>query len=295
MRSLRSFEMRTTQWKGIASHILLVSQVNEAQAFAKVFPILIQRSHHSAFNGSQARPNSTSGTRLPIGALQAVERRQCFVSSFQFASGVAGLQPLLSGSKWDAKAYLTPDEASRRYDAYAATYNKLDGGPLADMLGIDRARSLLLSNARGRTLEIGAGTGLNLDRYTFRHVRNKEYSRTVSGKEDVNSGVTSLILVDISKNMLQEAHQRAESLGIVNQQLRTPLHFIQGDVTSSELLNQFGANSFDTAVDTFTLCVLGYEGAKKCLQQLKRLVKSREKGGASLRTKLPYLTFCWID
>ena len=60
---------------------------------------------------------------------------------------------------------LQPEEASKDYDSYAKNYDALDGGQASTLLGIDEARSSLFRQARGNVLEIGAGTGLNLDKY----------------------------------------------------------------------------------------------------------------------------------
>lgn len=55
---------------------------------------------------------------------------------------------------------LTPNEASQIYDKYATSYNNLDGGSASVWLGIDAARNMMISQARGNVLEIGVGTGM---------------------------------------------------------------------------------------------------------------------------------------
>eukprot|EP01083_Nonionella_stella_P012566 35638_1 len=52
---------------------------------------------------------------------------------------------------------ISSKQAEDSYDVYAATYDKLDGGKLADSLGIEETRVNLLSAAKGRCLEIGVG------------------------------------------------------------------------------------------------------------------------------------------
>ena len=118
---------------------------------------------------------------------------------------------------------LLPDEAGRSYDAYAKNYDVLDGGQAANILGIDEARSSLFGQARGDVLEIGAGTGLNLDKYD-------------------TSKISSITLVDISEGMLQESKKRLESLDAFNS---IPVKFVKADATS-ELVQKFDAKSFDT-------------------------------------------------
>lgn len=153
---------------------------------------------------------------------------------------------------------MNPEDASFSYDRYAQSYDKLDGGIVASSLGIESARIQMLKLAKGRVLEIGAGTGLNFPYYRFNDV----------------DGVTSLTLLDISEGMLKVARTRS------NQDL-SRVDFKQADATT-ELVDLFGKNSFDTVVDSFSLCVMGNEGAKKCLQQMKSVVKSKQEGGKIL-------------
>jgi ubiquinone/menaquinone biosynthesis C-methylase UbiE len=154
---------------------------------------------------------------------------------------------VLTGGSGPSTA-LSPEAASTAYDTYASTYDELDGGSAASILGLDVARSMLFQQAKGNVLEIGAGTGLNLSKYS--------------------SSVSSLTLVDISQGMLQEAKSRATALD-----LPFPIDYIKADATS-QLVDQFGENAFDTVVDSFSLCVMGNEGAKSCLKQLTKVVKA---------------------
>lgn len=154
---------------------------------------------------------------------------------------------------------LSPEEASTAYDSYASTYDDLDGGKASDVLGIDEARSKLFSQARGSVLEIGCGTGLNLSKYDL-------------------SKVTSLTLLDVSERMLEEAGKRVLS----NTAMRDiNVRFVQADATS-ELVERFGMATFDTVVDSFSLCVMGTKGAKSCLDQMRQVVKNKKDGGQIL-------------
>jgi ubiquinone/menaquinone biosynthesis C-methylase UbiE len=143
---------------------------------------------------------------------------------------------------------LSPEAASTAYDTYASSYDELDGGSAASILGLDEARSKLLQQAKGKVLEIGAGTGLNLSKYT--------------------ASVSSLTLVDISQGMLQQAKSRATAI-----KLTFPIEFVKADATS-QLVDLFGENAFDTVVDSFSLCVMGNERAKSCLEQLTKVAKA---------------------
>ena len=143
---------------------------------------------------------------------------------------------------------LTPKEAAIAYNSYAPHYDDLDGGTAANILGLDDARVELFRKATGNVLEIGVGTGLNLDKYD-------------------TSRVTSLTVVDVSDGMIREARMRADSLNI-----GIPVRFVKADATSG-LVNIFGLDSFDTVVDSFSLCVMGGVGARKCLEQMAAVVK----------------------
>jgi ubiquinone/menaquinone biosynthesis C-methylase UbiE len=159
---------------------------------------------------------------------------------------------------------ISPQEAASRYDIYAKTYDNLDGGSAASALGLDEARIKLLQSARGSVLEIGVGTGLNLSSYKIRN-----------GGED---GITSLTLVDISEGMLSQARSRVKQLGLDKS---IPVNFMQADATS-QLVGLFGGNKFDTVVDTFSLCVMGNEGAEKCLKEMAAVAKDGKDGGQIL-------------
>jgi ubiquinone/menaquinone biosynthesis C-methylase UbiE len=80
----------------------------------------------------------------------------------------------------------TQDAVTARYDRIARFYDILDK-PM-DLLGVARRRKRLLAKARGKTLEVGVGTGRNLGLYT--------------------DGV-QLTGIDISTNMLAKARSAA--------------------------------------------------------------------------------------
>lgn len=157
---------------------------------------------------------------------------------------------------------LTPEEAATQYDTYAATYDQLDGGAASNLLGIEDARRHLMRQARGKVLEIGVGTGLNLDKY--------------AGEQ-----IESLTLVDISDGMLREAAARVKTLPNLR---GVPVTMLKADATK-ELAARFGSSSstdqpmmFDTVVDAFSLCVMGNEGARKCLDQMASVVQKQPTG-----------------
>ena len=65
----------------------------------------------------------------------------------------------------------------------AGTYEQLDGGPVAQWLGLPALRRELLAHASGDVLEVAVGTGLNFPYYKVPHV-------------------ASLTALDISQGML---------------------------------------------------------------------------------------------
>lgn len=90
--------------------------------------------------------------------------------------------------------------------------------------------------------------------------------------------INSLTLVDISEGMLSKAKARVSQLDL---EKNIPVKIIQADATT-QLVDLFGKNKFDTVVDTFSLCVMGNEGAEMCLQQMAGVVKSSGDGGQIL-------------
>lgn len=104
---------------------------------------------------------------------------------------------------------------------YAGTYD-LFNGP-AERAGLREQRHDLLTQATGATIEIGAGTGLNLPHYP--------------------PAVTRLALIEPDPHMSRRLRRRA---------VRSGRDAEIGSATADRL--PFPDASFDTAVVTFTLC-----------------------------------------
>jgi methyltransferase OMS1 len=155
---------------------------------------------------------------------------------------------------------LSPEEAAVAYDSYAETYDDLDGGKASSLLGIEEARNALFREASGSVLEIGAGTGLNLNKYDL-------------------TKIASITLVDVSQGMLNEAKKRVQETPSLRD--GCPISFVQADATS-DLVDLFGKQKFDCVAGSFCLCVMGNDGAKKCLDQVRQIVKSKTDGGKVL-------------
>ncbi|KAL9190446.1 hypothetical protein ACHAXT_007657 [Thalassiosira profunda] len=179
--------------------------------------------------------------------------------AFLAASLTSALPTLITP---DPAAAISPDQASQSYDRYAPSYDALDGGSAASSLGIDAARAKLLQRAKGNVLEVGVGTGLNLQSYDF-------------------DRISSLTVVDVSEGMLSQARERAREMQRAGKMGATKIEFAKADATS-ELISLFGEGKFDTVVDTFSLCVMGNAGARRCLEQMAGVAKTGEDGGQIL-------------
>jgi ubiquinone/menaquinone biosynthesis C-methylase UbiE len=164
----------------------------------------------------------------------------------------------------DNAAALTPIQASSSYDKYAAKYDELDGGSIASSLGLDDARQSLIGSpfVHGKVLEVGAGTGLNMNKYSTEN----------------DNRIQSITFLDISEGMLREAKEKSLLVFPIAGPRQFDVEFIQGDATS-DLEKVFGPQSLDTVIDTFSLCVLGNDGASRCLEQMKNIVKPKSEGG----------------
>lgn len=121
---------------------------------------------------------------------------------------------------------------------FAALYDTVSKGSEAAGLREERAR--LLSAAAGATLEIGAGTGLNLEHYP--------------------EAVTRLVLVEPDRHMRRRLGKRLEGLG-----------------RSAEIVDAsverlpFPDATFDTAVVTYVLCSVPDQG--EALAEIARVLK----------------------
>lgn len=189
-------------------------------------PIIIACACHSTPPSSEPPP-STPPQLLPI-----VSRRRLL----QLCISLPALPAHASTTSISYDSY--------NYDKTAPTYEILDGTTaLTKSVGLDTLRAILLSNARGSTVELGFGTGVNLPFYT---------------------NTTSITGVDASKPMLQYASSKKAIKTFVP---------IVSDATHTNLPSY----SFDTVVATFCLCVVN--DATAVANEMRRLVKH---GGIAL-------------
>jgi methyltransferase OMS1, mitochondrial len=142
----------------------------------------------------------------------------------------------------------------KSYDDYADGYDLLDGreSGLASALGFPRLRAETISRAFGQVLEVACGTGANFPLYA-----------------QLGRGVTSLTGLDVSSGMLARARKVGDEVRLMTPNTGQPfcINLVQGEVTSLP----FNDESFDTVVDTFSLCVFEDPGSALC--EMRRVLR----------------------
>jgi methyltransferase OMS1 len=120
-------------------------------------------------------------------------------------------------------------------------------------------RRFLLRNALGNVLEVGCGTGRNINYY-------KDFPV-----------IKSITFMDNSKMMLEESMKKAMKMD-----KNIVIDFIQGDICSSEFPN----DSFDTVVDTFGICSIepsfSTSSDEKVISALNEMARVCRKDGLVL-------------
>src|SRR3954451_18332482 len=108
---------------------------------------------------------------------------------------------------------------------FAALYDRVSKG--SEEAGLREQRRLLLADAAGATLEIGAGTGLNLEHYP--------------------EAVTRLVLAEPDEHMRRRLAPRASEI--------RPSELVAAGVEGLP----FPDASFDTVIVTFVLCSVPHQ------------------------------------
>jgi ubiquinone/menaquinone biosynthesis C-methylase UbiE len=117
---------------------------------------------------------------------------------------------------------------------FAAVYDRMMAE--TEEAGLRERRAKLLARASGRVLEIGAGTGLNLDHY--------------------GAGVTELVLTEPEAPMAKRLRAKAP----------------RGEVVEAPAdALPFADDSFDTVVSTLVLCTVPDQG--RALAEIRRVLK----------------------
>jgi ubiquinone/menaquinone biosynthesis C-methylase UbiE len=121
---------------------------------------------------------------------------------------------------------------------FAALYDTVSKG--SEEAGMREERRQLLNSAEGATIEIGAGTGLNLEHYP--------------------EAVTRLVLAEPDPHMRRRLRQRVEAIASAAEVI---------DASGERL--PFPDATFDTAVLTLVLCSVANQGV--ALAEITRVLK----------------------
>ena len=111
------------------------------------------------------------------------------------------------------------------HPVFAAVYDRISQA--ADAAGLAARRRRLLSQARGRVLEVGAGTGLNFAHY--------------------GPAVTSIVALEPDGAMRRRLHQRLEATSVP-----ADVEVFEANLEDAPL----SVGSFDTVVCTLVLCTV---------------------------------------
>ena len=188
----------------------------------------VSASCNSAPTSTSPNANQQQSIPSPNHSILIARRRSLLLAS---ASGILAASPFLVSTATAASSppvASSSSEIQQNYNKYAQTYDNLDGGTFAEALGFPEQRKSLLQAARGDVLECGVGTGLNLQFYTL-------------------SNLKSFTAIDISPGMLANAQQKAATLNFPS----SSTALLQADVAALP----FADDSFDTVIDTFSMCV----------------------------------------
>lgn len=159
-----------------------------------------------------------------------------------------------------------PKTRDNPFSRIASTYDEeIDYSEL--LLRMKQKRRKLLLAASGDTLEVGAGTGRNIQCYPL-------------------SQLSSLTMCDKNERMLHEALVKYNNKRRAFELRNIEVYFSVQDCSSSN----FKDNSFDTVVDTFGLC--SFEDPVAVLQEMKRVVKP---GGRILLLEHGRSRYGWLS
>ncbi len=121
---------------------------------------------------------------------------------------------------------------------FAAAYDRMMAG--TEEGGLAEMRSALLSRAHGEVVEIGAGTGVNLEHY--------------------GTGPQRLVLTEPEEPMVRRLRRHAEAKGVGAEVVQAPAEALP-----------FPDDSFDTAVATLALCTV--DDPHRAIGELRRVLR----------------------
>jgi ubiquinone/menaquinone biosynthesis C-methylase UbiE len=121
---------------------------------------------------------------------------------------------------------------------FAALYDRMLAG--SERAGLSEHRHDLLSRASGTVLEIGAGTGLNLEHYP--------------------DAVSELVLAEPEEPMARRLERRLAARGRAGRVVRAPAESLP-----------FADDSFDTVVSTLVLCTVA--DPERSLAEVERVLR----------------------
>ncbi|KAL3670286.1 hypothetical protein V7S43_004599 [Phytophthora oleae] len=174
-----------------------------------------------------------------------------------FATYVTLYDPKKSGDSADTPVV----NDARRLQVFDTNASKYDKEVDWDerLTGISLMRRFLLQKARGRVLEVAAGTGRNLSFYP---------------------AASDVILTDFSRGMLDQA-SKTEQQRLKSCELQV--------MSASELT--FPDEQFDTVVDTFGLCSM--DDSVRTLREMQRVCK--KDGGRILLLEHGQSSYGWLS
>jgi ubiquinone/menaquinone biosynthesis C-methylase UbiE len=120
----------------------------------------------------------------------------------------------------------------------AALYDRM--GEASERAGLAARRRELLADARGRVLEVGAGTGINLEHYA--------------------EGIEELVLVEPEPAMVRKLEQRLRELG-------REARIVEAEAEALP----FPDGCFDAVVSTLVLC--NVRNPQSALRELRRVLR----------------------
>lgn len=168
-------------------------------------------------------------------------------SLFLFSCELAFAAPVVLAPTATATTVTAPSVPSL-YDTYSIGYDKINSGRLTSILGIDTLREIAGSRSSGSVLEVAVGSGLQLPYYNY-------------------DAILSYTGIDNSVGMLANAKDKVKETQIKHNKLPISFNLMDADDM------KFDSNTFDTVIDTFSMCV--FDQPDKVLKEMTRVVKPK--------------------